>query len=556
MTADAPRPDETKALRRIWWIVGAVLLVALALRLPGILPGPGAGDRDELNYVPKAVRFGGGDLNPHYFHNPPLASYVMFVVMMLRFLFGRVTGEYSSAADFKALFLAGAPDAFLAARAVSVAAGVATVFVTIRLVTALRRSDDRPWMPALAGLAVAASPLLVERSLIATNESLCTLAFTFAVHRAVLLAQRGTLRAAMIAGAAAGVAAGTKYTGALACAAVGAAALFASGDGTGATSRVRRCIASAAAAVVAFLVVCPWAVLDFKTFRIHVADQSSLVDRFQDGRAWARYVETLWTTGLGPVWTTAAAIAIVVAVAGAVRGPVQLRGQRAAVLAGAGGLAIFLMANTQLGYGRYLLPAMPAFIALAAAEADRVGAAAAPWLRRALGVGTVVWICVVAPHSIARYAERSAHDPLDDVRNWLRENVPDGAHIVIDWHAPRLAPISARTESAGRVSPGTLAFLTPAWRVTTAYDYFTRPVRTLEGTDIPVDDLDRLAAAGPVWFVLSDNGERILASLPEPTPPAPLLFHRRVRETVPLVKEFPLGDPGRGAIRVHRLDRR
>lgn len=554
MTDDAPRPDEKQTLHRVWWVVGAVLVVALVLRVPGVLPGPGAGDRDELNYVPKAVRFGGGDLNPHYFHNPPLASYVMFAVMMLRFLLGRVTGEYSSAADFKALFLAGAPDAFLAARAVSVAAGVATVHVTMKLVSALRRDDRGPWMPALAGIAVAASPLLVERSLVATNESLCTLAFTFAVHRAVLLAQRGTLRAALVAGAAAGVAAGTKYTGALACAAVGAAALFASD--AGASSRLRRSIASAIAAVVAFLVVCPWAVLDFKTFRLHVADQSSLVDRFQDGRAWARYVETLWTTGLGPVWTTATAIAIVVAVAGLVRGPVTLRGQRWTILAGTCGLAAFLMANTQLGYGRYLLPAMPAFIALAAAEADRIGEAAAPWVRRALAAGTLVWVSFAVPPSFARFAERSAHDPLDEVRTWLRENVPDGAHVVIDWHAPRLAPISARTESAGRVSSGTLAILTPAWRVTTAYDYFTRPVRTLEGTDIPVDDLDRLATVGPVWFVLSDNGERILASLPEPTPPAPLLFHRRVRETVPVMKEFPLGAQGQGAIRVHRLDRR
>ena len=55
------------------WILAGLLLLALALRLWNIRYGlPWVYNRDEEgHFVPVAVRFFGGSLNPHYFENPP-----------------------------------------------------------------------------------------------------------------------------------------------------------------------------------------------------------------------------------------------------------------------------------------------------------------------------------------------------------------------------------------------------------------------------------------------------------------------------------------------------
>src|SRR4029079_16559994 len=59
--------------------LGLILLIAAGLRLWGIRNGrPYAYNLDErAHFVPHAVAMTGGDLNPGYFINPPLLTYML-----------------------------------------------------------------------------------------------------------------------------------------------------------------------------------------------------------------------------------------------------------------------------------------------------------------------------------------------------------------------------------------------------------------------------------------------------------------------------------------------
>src|SRR5215211_7246152 len=77
--------------RRGPWLVGLgiVLATALVLRVWGLKHGlPVPYNPDEVSgYVPRAVGFHDtGDLNPHYFVNPPALTYLLYGVFTVRYL--------------------------------------------------------------------------------------------------------------------------------------------------------------------------------------------------------------------------------------------------------------------------------------------------------------------------------------------------------------------------------------------------------------------------------------------------------------------------------------
>ena len=99
MSAVSTRPDAVAsyvpALERtrergvVWWRlgVGAVLLLALGLRLWGLKQGlPYAYNADEnAHFLPRAIGMFGHALDPDYFVNPPAYTYVLHVLLAIRY---------------------------------------------------------------------------------------------------------------------------------------------------------------------------------------------------------------------------------------------------------------------------------------------------------------------------------------------------------------------------------------------------------------------------------------------------------------------------------------
>ncbi|MCG3133366.1 MAG: hypothetical protein HMLKMBBP_00515 [Planctomycetes bacterium] len=539
-------PGEARHRRWARIALAAVLLLALWFRLPGLAEDP-ASFRDELSYVPKAVRYGGGDLNPHYFHNPPLASYLMFGAIGADYAVARATGTVASALEYKARYLVEPESAFLAARLMALLAGMVSLLHVGRLVRVIAGTDAPAvrWMGVAAVAGAALSPLHAEKSAQATNEIFAVLAMQFAVHAAVIAARRPTWRAALAAGAMTGIATGTKYT--CVAAAAGAATAFLCASDLRWKDRLVRLTGAGLACIAAFLVVCPWAVLDAETFRAHVANQAGLIDRSGGDDALSRYAGSLLDEGLGTFGAPVAGLGIALAIRLAAMGRHDIRARIATAAAGPVSLAILLLSHPTLAYGRYLLPALPCVLAFACAaiaatwtsEPRLVGAAggARSFFRFAPPAAVTIACALLVAGGAKARSVSGVPSSRAETSAWMRASVPDGAIVLTDLSAPWLFDIRLRAEFEGRVRPEIAAKLRPAWTLVRVYDYFQDPPAKIPGTEIRADDFAAIRAMPErVFALVSDDARDVFGKLPPADYPC-ARWHAAVREAGPTVHE-------------------
>src|SRR5262245_27352233 len=184
--------------------LAGMLALAAALRFTALdfgLPYPHARP-DEGTAVGHAVAILSGDPNPHFFHWPSLALYVFAAVLAIAHTFGAALT---------------APQQVVLVRAVVAAAGTLTVVPAARI-TASLAGRDTPVAgrdaALTAALFLAVAPLHVRESHFAMTDVLMTLFVTIALALAVRARETGRARTFSAAGAAAGIAASTKYNAA------------------------------------------------------------------------------------------------------------------------------------------------------------------------------------------------------------------------------------------------------------------------------------------------------------------------------------------------------
>jgi hypothetical protein len=123
-------PSETVAAGRQLELgtLAVILVIALMMRLLGITWGlPYVFYPDEAVIVNHAVAFGTGDLNPHYFIYPSLYMYVVSFIYGTSYMFGWLSGVFSSTDDFVRLFFNDATLFYLPGRLIAALSGVGTV---------------------------------------------------------------------------------------------------------------------------------------------------------------------------------------------------------------------------------------------------------------------------------------------------------------------------------------------------------------------------------------------------------------------------------------------
>lgn len=187
--------------RQPYWQPGLVLVLALAmtLRLVGIDFGlPLQLHPDEWSQVDIARRMLGGDLNPHFFRYSSLAMYQLFTIYGSMELL-RLAG-----------FALSAPVYFLTGRLLSALYGTATVGVVFWIGGLIWKRS----VGMMAALLTAVSPIAVQQAHYATVDTALVFWTTLALAFG-LLAYRKPAFPFLPAGIAAGLAAGTKYTGIL-----------------------------------------------------------------------------------------------------------------------------------------------------------------------------------------------------------------------------------------------------------------------------------------------------------------------------------------------------
>ncbi|WP_426241401.1 ArnT family glycosyltransferase [Nocardioides sp. LHG3406-4] len=401
-----------------------VMVLSLAARLVAIRHGlPHAYNADEeLHYVPQAARAADGDWYSGYFENP--SGFTYLVAVLFRIVFpGR---------DMSRMLVEDPAAVFTMARVVAALLGTATVAAVYLGGRRLSGRKAGVWAAAFFGLAY----LPVFYSHQALNDVPTLLPLSVALVACLAVHARGSWPDVLLAGAAVGVAAATKYLAAPMALVVALALMLRVVEGrTRTVAGLARLAAAALSCLVCLLALNPFIVIEIDKFWANLAGQSgqaATTKLGQTGSPWIGYpLSLVWGFGLIP---------LVLAAVGTV---VAWRRERArALLVVAFPVVLYVaMAMQERYFGRWLLPAYPALAVLAGYGAvrtvDFLGA-------RAPGLGQRAALVLVATVALAQPVVDVVRsdvlltrtDTRDIALTRIRELVPAGDLIVVEPAVP------------------------------------------------------------------------------------------------------------------------
>jgi 4-amino-4-deoxy-L-arabinose transferase-like glycosyltransferase len=433
----------------------AILCIAFGLRFWSIGWGmPFAFHGDEPKYLRRAVTMLGGDLNPHYFENPPLLTYLMFLQNLLLFLAGKLLGIYQSAEDVVREFYFSPTRFYVLARLISVVLGTGTVLLTY--VVGRRFVGVNGGL--LAALLLAVVFLHVRDSHYAVNDVTATfllmVSFYFAVRiymagepdpgrqswnqaahadkpATAMKSPPGHLADYLLGGAFLGLAVAAKYNVGLGAAALVAAHLLSCRDLWKRPSVTAHLplIGAGVASLLAFIVGNPYSILDFSAFRAEFLSQYGwAADPYrQSDVPVAQLMLRALTVGTSPIIVGVSALGLVL---------MALRQPRKAVLLASFPFAYtaFFLLDSDFFPARFAIPLLP-FLVIAAAYGTGMLVVMIPsgaWRRAAMTLAIGLLVIPSLVQDVRHNTLLRAEDTRLLLGRWVEENVPAGSKIALE----------------------------------------------------------------------------------------------------------------------------
>ncbi len=430
-------------VERHWaWLLAGVVVTALALRLWGSDFGlPYLYHPDEPGYVAIAQNIvKTGDLNPHFFNYPSLFFYLNALAYVPYYLVGRMTGRFASVTDIAGptMLIGGSgittqPETFLLGRGLSILSATASVFLVFVIG---RRLSGRALPGLLAALLLAVSATHVANSRYIAPDVYLVFFLLLALWGALQVYDHGRRRDYILAGAAVGLVAATKYNGAIMLAVV----ILAHGLRTGRTGFFdRRLFTAVAASALAFLVATPYALLDSETFLTGLrteAQHYSTGHVGSEGNALAWYASFLWTTE---------GLTIVLALL-ALGYAVYRRDRRLLLLAAFPVIYFVFISTFVVRNDRTAMPLLPFVFLLAAILLSRLRwPTSSPRRWRIVGTTGIVLLVLVmlawpAARTLAETRRLTTVNSLETARVWLDQNLASGTRVAVESYAPYVDP--------------------------------------------------------------------------------------------------------------------
>jgi len=222
-----------KKLLKFWFpksdipILFLIILLTFFLRIYGINFGlPYLYNPDEPTFVSRAMHFGTGDLNPHWFGHPgSTLMYILFLLYGVYFVLGHLLGIFPDWQSFETLFQTDPTTFYLIGRTTTVLFGTLTVF----LVYLIAKKIYNKKVGLVAALFLSVSYLHSVHSQLIRTDITTTFFVVLSVLFSLFIYERKELKYYILAGLTAGIAIATKYTSGVAIFPIIAAHLLAEG---------------------------------------------------------------------------------------------------------------------------------------------------------------------------------------------------------------------------------------------------------------------------------------------------------------------------------------
>ncbi|MBA3232243.1 MAG: phospholipid carrier-dependent glycosyltransferase [Acidobacteria bacterium] len=413
---------EASDMRQSTLTLVAILAVAAVLRFWGLGAGlPHAPGIDEPEIMNRAVgMMKSGDFHPHFFDYPTLYIYVQLIVSTVQFLLGATAGTWRSLADV------GPVDFYLWGRAVTATLGVLTVLLVY--VAGMRWGTRHA---LFAATLMAVIPLHVRES----HYVLTDVPVTFFVALAFVLTLRASEHQRAMsfawAGAAAGLAAATKYTGGIVLVLPLLAAWMSPGTKP---SRLSAALGVLGGCLAGYLLAAPYTVLDLPAFLNGYAKLAGSYAGGSPEPGWPISFKHLQNSLKWPA-TIAVLSGLVFGIVRAIRGPGRVRWTIAVVFPV---LYFWFVSRQALIFGRYLLPLLP-FVCVLAGAAVVSGVSLLrryeiPRRPRTLLITALTVLTLLPPaiESVKWNRMISRTGTVDLAYRWITEHVPQGASVTME----------------------------------------------------------------------------------------------------------------------------
>jgi tetratricopeptide (TPR) repeat protein len=396
---------------------------------------------EEATPARESVEFWGSpgeglDLNPRFFKYPSFTLYLNFMVQSVAYLWLSLTGDVGSLNEFRQFLGQQFPRVVLLGRVLQALLGALVVIPAWILGRGLGGAGSG-W---LAGALVAVLPLLVVESQLVSPDMALTLFSMAALVAATRLAARGSRSDYLWCGLWIGLAAASKYPGAILLSAFFTAhAVWGrkQGDDLGRLVTSSTVWQGLFTAAVVFVAASPYVLLDASVALSDIGFEGRHMRLGhlgrEEGRAWLLYLTRAVPAGWTPVAAAAGLLGAVILLA---RKESRGRALPGAVFAA----TLFLVLGSwKMAAPRYLLPLVP----LSAAWGGVAVAAGPRWLLGArpgatplsivLGSALLLWPLL---SSLSQVTLRGRVDSRLAATEWIEENAPEGSAILLERYGP------------------------------------------------------------------------------------------------------------------------
>jgi hypothetical protein len=425
------------------WAIASVLAVTVAVRMYGIGWG--------LPHVYEEARplktawqmWGWGpdaslDLNPHFFNYPTLSIYVQLAGQGALYAGMRATGEAQSTEDFRVRYHSDPSPFYILGRLINVVFGALTVLLLYRLARPGRLAGSLGGAAALvASLLLAVNLFHVTRSQMIDVDVPLTFFVVLTIALTLALVDAPTRRRYALVGLAAGLAAATKYTGALLLFPIVAAHLVARRSSGARGADWRGLLLAGAVSAATFIAASPFVVSDAAAFWNDFTAERSHMRLGHFGvdaqSAWLYY-----SVALGR--RLASWPVLLLAAAGLVYSLAVKREAWSVVVASFVVPYALAISSWAMMADRYALPLLP-FLFLYAAVGLRVVVSLIPdrpgW-RPSTAAALFVVLAAPIVFDLPSHFNRYKKDSRTQCLEWIERNVPAGSFVVSEAYGPPL----------------------------------------------------------------------------------------------------------------------